>query len=251
MKKYALNKISTRAPKDLEKSDIKKKTEKLIKRVGELQALLYADGRYALLIVIQGMDASGKDGVIREVFDAVNPQGCQVISYKAPTEEELAHDFLWRIHQKTPRKGMLHIFNRSHYEDVLITRVRGWVDDDTANKRFSYINSFEQNLVDAGTTVLKFYLHISQEEQAERFKERQTNPAKMWKFNPKDLKESKKWDDYMEAYEDMLQNCSPEIPWTVVPSDQNWYKEYLIAETIVESLEKLELRYPEIEKKKG
>jgi len=243
--KVKLSHISTTAPKDLDKDKTKKKTEALVEKISELQNLLYAEHKSSLLIILQGMDASGKDGVVKKVFQGVNPQGCQVKSFKAPTEEELAHDFLWRIHKYTPEKGMIQIFNRSHYEDVLITRVHEWFDDQTAMKRFEQINSFEQTLQERGTQILKFYLHISREEQARRFEERLRDPRKRWKYNANDLAEAKRWNDYRKVYEDVFRRCSPEIPWMIVPADQNWYKEHLIAEAIAKTLERLKMKYPE------
>jgi PPK2 family polyphosphate:nucleotide phosphotransferase len=239
-----LSKFSTRAPKDLDKDETKAKTGKLIEKLADLQNVMYAENKWSLLIVLQGMDASGKDGAVKSVFRGINPLGCRVYPFKAPTQQELAHDFLWRVHQQTPARGMIQIFNRSHYEDVLITRVHRWISDETARERFRYINAFEECVQSAGTIILKFYLHISREEQAERFAERKIDPWKRWKYNPGDLKESKLWDDYMEAYEDAIAECSPKIPWMVVPSDQNWYKEYLIADTIVDHLQKLDMKYP-------
>jgi len=198
--------------------------------------------------VLQGMDASGKDGVIRKVFGNINPQGVEVVSFKTPTAEELSHDFLWRIHRHTPAKGMIQIFNRSHYEDVLITRVHGWCDDATAEKRFDAINNFEELLVlHNSTQILKFYLHVSKEEQKERLKERIEDPTKEWKYSEKDKEEAKLWDKYMEMYEDLFVNCNA-APWTIVPADQNWYKEYLIAKTLVDVLKKLDMKYPDVVK---
>jgi PPK2 family polyphosphate:nucleotide phosphotransferase len=238
--------ISTKAPKDLEKKATKEETLKLLDELNELQNLLYAEGKHSVLVILQGMDASGKDGVIRKVFGNLNPQGVQVVSFKAPTEEELAHDFLWRIHSHTPAKGMIQIFNRSHYEDVLITRVHKWCDDVTAESRFDAINNFEELLLlHNSTQVLKFYLHISQDEQKERLKERIEDPTKEWKYNPKDKEEAKLWDQYMEMYEDVFVNCSA-LPWVIVPADQNWYKEYLITKTMVDTLKALDMQYPDV-----
>lgn len=239
-----LNDISTRAPKEFEKESTKRETVKLKEKLDDLQNLLYADSNHALLVVIQGMDASGKDGAIKDVFSGLNPQGISVHSFKAPTPEELKHDFLWRIHQHTPEKGMIQVFNRSHYEDVLITRVHGWCDDETAKKRFKAINRFEKLLQEHNnTTVLKFYLHISPERQQERFQERLNVPEKSWKYNPADFEEAKLWDKYRQAYEDVFEYCN-EVPWIVVPADQNWYKEYLIAKTVADALESLKMQYP-------
>lgn len=245
MKKIKLSDITTGAPKSFDKEITKEKTADLVEKIRDLQNVLYAQHKYSLLIVLQGMDASGKDGAIRKVFQGVNPQGCRVQSFKAPTEEELAHDFLWRIHKHTPERGMIQIFNRSHYEDVLVVRVHERIDDQTAKKRFVFINSFEQCLKSANTSILKFYLHISQEEQAKRFEERLLDPTKRWKYNPKDAIEAALWDKYIQAYEDVFENCSPEIPWNIVPSDHNWYKEYVIAKTIVRCLQSLKLEYPQ------
>ena len=247
MASYDLSTISTRAPQDISKEDTKAKTKELIKELEELQNKLYAEGKWSLLIILQGMDASGKDGAVREVFSAVNPQGVKVKSFKVPTEEELAHDFLWRVHQNTPRKGMIQIFNRSHYEDVLVTRVLGLTDDETAHKRFKLINAFEELLQERGTQIIKFYLHISESEQQERFQDRLNNPRKHWKYNPNDLKSAADWPLYRQYYAEVFQHCSPEIPWIIVPSDQNWYKEYLIAEKIVTTLRSLNLQYPGLE----
>src|SRR4051812_10386353 len=187
MAKIKLADIDTRAPKDFDKQETKEKNIKLQEELDDLQNLLYAEGKHAILVVIQGMDASGKDGVIRNVFGKLNPQGVLVKSYKAPSAEELAHDFLWRIHNHAPAKGMIQIFNRSHYEDILITRVHKWCDDVTAKKRMKAINDFEKLLAEHNhTTILKFYLHISPEEQQERLRERISDASKQWKYNEND-----------------------------------------------------------------
>lgn len=243
-----LNDISTKAPNGFDKRQTKEETQKIKEKLDELQNLLFADGSHALLVVIQGMDGSGKDGAIKNVFGGLNPQGVQVKSFKTPTAEELSHDFLWRIHQHAPAKGMVQIFNRSHYEDVLITRVRGWCDDDAAQRRFKAINQFEKLLqAHANTSVLKFYLHVSPGEQQERLTERTTNPEKAWKYNAADFEEAKLWDKYMQMYEDVFAACNdPE--WTIVPADQNWYKEYLIAKTVMDAIESLKLTYPPFKK---
>lgn len=249
MAKGKLN-ISTRAPKTIHKDKTKKETEKLGIRLGELQNLLYASSTSSLLVVLQGMDGSGKDGVVKNVFDAVNPTGCRVISFKKPTELEMKHDFLWRVHQSVPEKGMIHIFNRSHYEDVLIQRVHKWVDMKTIKQRFEHINAFEKLLVQNNVTILKFYLHVSPEEQLQRLEERISDPTKNWKYNAADLEERKKWDLYMEAYEDVFKSCSESAPWHIIPADQNWYKEYLISIKVVEALESMKLKFPKIEVEK-
>lgn len=246
MTKISLNEISTRAPKDAEKSSIKKKTAALLDELDDLQNLLYAESRHCVLVILQGLDASGKDGLIRDVFGHMNPQGVTVKSYKVPTHEELAHDFLWRIHHYAPAKGMIQIFNRSHYEDILVTCVHGWCDEITARKRMKAINDFEELLqVHNNTHILKFYLHISQEEQHERLEERRKDPTKMWKYNQKDFDESKLWNSYRKVYEDCFENCN-KIPWTIVPSDNNWYKEYLVASKLYDLLKSLDMKYPHL-----
>lgn len=248
MGKIKLSEISTRAPKDLDKEKTKKKTQEILDELDDLQNLLYAEGKHSLLVVIQGMDASGKDGVIRNVFGKLNPQGVTVKSFKAPTSEELSHDFLWRVHQHAPAKGMIQLFNRSHYEDILITRVHKWCDDKTAKKRMKAINDFEQLLQEHNDThIFKFYLHISPEEQQERLQERIKDPAKQWKYNENDFAEAKLWDIYMQMYEDCFENCN-EAQWTIVPSDQNWYKEYIIASAVYDMLKLLNMKFPGLKK---
>ena len=248
MEKIVLKKLATRAPKGLDKEKTKKLTKTMLEEIDNLQNLMYAENKHSLLVIIQGMDASGKDGLIKDVFTAVNPQGIMVKSWKAPTSEELAHDFLWRIHQYVPVKGMIYVHNRSHYEDVLITRVHGWIDELTAKKRFEAINHFESMLTaNNNTTILKFYLHISHEEQLLRLEERMQIPEKMWKYNENDLKESELWDTYMNYYEDAFVNCN-RIPWHIIPADQNWYKNYLVAKKISETLKSFKMNFPGLKK---
>lgn len=248
MEKINLSEISTRAPAGLDKKETKEKLEKILVELDEFQNLLFAENKHSVLVVIQGMDGSGKDGVIRNVLGNMNPQGVTVKSYKAPTPEELSHDFLWRIHNYVPAKGMIQVFNRSHYEDILITRVHKWCDDETAKKRMKAINDFEQLLMEHNSThILKFYLHISPEEQQERLSERMKDPAKMWKYNEKDFEESKLWDIYRQVYEDCFNNCN-NPPWTIVPADQNWYKEFVIAGRLYELLKSLDMRFPGLKK---
>jgi len=248
MSRISLSKIDTRAPTDMDKKEFKEKTISILGELEELQNLLFAEGKHAVLIVIQGMDGSGKDGVIRNVFTSMNPQGVNVTSFKTPTPEEMAHDFLWRVHHHTPAKGMIQLFNRSHYEDILITRVHKWCDDETAKNRMKAINDFEKLLEKHNKTrILKFYLHISPEEQRKRLKERLQDPAKMWKYNEKDFDEAKLWDVYMQMYEDCFEHCNS-VPWTIVPSDQNWYKEYIIASKLFDLLKSLDMSYPGIKK---
>lgn len=248
MSTIQLSDISTRAPKELEKVATKKITAEILEELDELQNLLFAEGKHSILVVIQGMDGSGKDGVIRNVLGNMNPQGVTVKSYKAPTSEELAHDFLWRIHQHAPAKGMIQVFNRSHYEDILVTRVHKWCDDETARKRMNAINDFEKLLTEHNNThILKFYLHISPEEQHGRLTERMQDPAKMWKYNEKDFEEAKLWKVYMEMYEDCFNNCNNPA-WTIVPADQNWYKEYVIATQLRDVLKGLNMQFPGLKK---
>ena len=248
MSTIQLNDISTRAPKELEKVATKKLTAEMLEELDELQNLLFAEGKHSILVVIQGMDGSGKDGVIRNVLGNMNPQGVTVKSYKAPTAEELAHDFLWRIHQHAPAKGMIQVFNRSHYEDILGPRVHKWCDDETARKRMNAINDFEKLLTEHNNThILKFYLHISPEEQHGRLTERMQDPAKMWKYNEKDFEEAKLWKVYMEMYEDCFNNCNNPA-WTIVPADQNWFKEYIIATQLRDVLKGLNMQFPGLKK---
>jgi len=248
MSRIRLKDIDTRAPKEFDKEKTKKETAEILEELDELQNLLYAESKHSLLIVIQAMDAGGKDGVIRNVFGKLNPQGVEVKSFKVPTAEEAGHDFLWRIHQHTPLKGMIQIFNRSQYEDIIVTRVHNWIDDHTAKKRMKAINDFEELLEEHNSTrILKFYLHVSHEEQLVRLNERIRDPHKQWKYNENDFTESKLWNVYMEMYEDCFENCS-NVPWTIVPSDQNWYKEYLVASKILENLKSFDMKYPGLKK---
>ncbi len=216
-----------------------------VERLAGLHEKLYADNRYAVLVVLQGMDASGKDGTIKHVMTGLNPQGVQVTSFKVPSEEELDHDFLWRIHRALPRRGNIGIFNRSHYEDVLVARVEKLVSKDIWAKRFDQINRFEELLSDTGMIIVKFFLHISKGEQKKRFEERIRNPGKRWKFSLGDLEVRKKWDQYMEAYQDVLAKCGTAYaPWYVVPADKKWFRNLAVAHTLVETLESIDLKYP-------
>lgn len=239
-----LNKISTLPPKNADKDDIKARRDAIIQELDDYQNLLYAENKHSILVVLQGMDASGKDGLIRDVFGNLNPQGVSVTSFKVPTEEELAHDFLWRIHKNTPRKGMIKIFNRSHYEDVLVTRVHGTINDKTAHDRMVAINNFEKLLTEHNNThILKFYLHVSAEEQEERLKERMVNEAKMWKYNASDFKEAKSRNYYIKYYNEVFEKCN-NIPWTIVPADKNWYKEYIVADVLLNLFKSLKMKFP-------
>lgn len=248
MEKIKLSKIDTRAPQGLDKKETKEQTGRILAELDELQNLLFAEGKHSVLVVLQGLDGSGKDGVIRNVLGNMNPQGVTVRSYKAPTAEELAHDFLWRIHQHVPTRGMIVVFNRSHYEDILVTRVHRWCDDSTALKRMKAINDFEELLQEHNQThILKFYLHVSQQEQTERLTERTKDPTKMWKYNEKDFEEAKLWDEYMQVYEECFENCC-NPPWTIVPADQNWYKEFIIASALRDLLKGLDMKFPGLKK---
>lgn len=217
-----------------------------LQKLNDLQEMLYAQGKRALLVVLQGMDTAGKDGIIRHVMGAFDPQGVQVSSFKVPNEEELAHDYLWRVHKVTPRRGMVAIFNRSHYEDVLVVRVKELVAAKVWRKRYGHINEFEQLLSDNGVTIVKFYLHISKEEQAERLRDRQTDPKKQWKFNPGDLDERQRWDDYARAYEEALSRCNTAVaPWYVIPANRKWYRNLVVSQILISTMEEMGLAFPE------
>jgi PPK2 family polyphosphate:nucleotide phosphotransferase len=217
-------------------------------RMAELQELLYACKKQALLIVLQALDAGGKDGTIRHVMSGVNPQSCQVTSFKAPTAEELGHDFLWRVHKAVPIKGNIGIFNRSHYEDVLVVRVHKLVPKSVWSRRYAYINGFERVLADSGVKILKFFLHISKDEQKRRFAQRLADPDKMWKAAPGDFEERKLWDDYIDAFENALSRCSTEVaPWHIIPADKKWFRNLAVSQIIVEALEGLNLKYPKLD----
>lgn len=218
----------------------------LTARMETLQELLYAEKKHKVLVVLQGMDTGGKDGTVRHVFEGVNPQGVKVASFKGPTSEELAHDFLWRVHRHTPGSGEITIFNRSHYEDVLIVRVHKLVPQKVWHKRYDHINAFERMLVDEGTTIHKFFLHIDRSEQKKRLQERLEDPNKQWKFDPSDLKERRLWSKYQEAYEEMLSRTSTDwAPWYIVPANHKWYRNLVVATVLVEELESLKMHYPE------
>jgi PPK2 family polyphosphate:nucleotide phosphotransferase len=217
----------------------------LTQKLDGLQEVLYAEHKHKVLVVIQARDAAGKDGTIRSVFSGVNPQGVHIESFKVPTEMELDHDYLWRIHQQVPGKGELVVFNRSHYEDVLVVRVHKLIDTEECSRRYAQINNFEQMLAEEGTTILKFYLNISMDEQKERLQDRIDTPSKNWKFNPGDLKERALWDDYNSAYEDAFNATStPWAPWYVIPADHNWYRNLCVATILVKTLEDLKMAYP-------
>ena len=217
-------------------------------KLAQLQKVLYAQGKHKILIVIQAMDTGGKDGCVRKVFSRVDPQGIKVTSYKGPSEKELAHDFLWRIHQNVPAKGEIAIFNRSHYEDIVAVRVKGLAPQEVWEKRYKHIIDFEQMLVDEGTTILKFFLNISKEEQRKRLQSRLDRSEKHWKFHPDDLADRARWEDFMEAYEDVLERTStPRAPWFVIPADFKWYRNMCVSQIVTHALEGLNLEYPKVQ----
>ena len=221
-------------------------SEELRLELVDLQNRLYAEAHRSLLVVFQAMDAGGKDGSIKKVFSGVNPQSCRVTSFKVPSDEEAAHDFLWRVHEVVPRAGEVGIFNRSHYEDVLIVRVHGLVPKSIWSKRYGAIKDFEAHLAESGTTVVKFFLHISKDEQAERLRKRLEEPDKNWKFRAADLEERKHWDAYQEAFEDALTKTSTTTaPWYVIPADHKWYRDWAVLSVLVETLREMDPKYPE------
>jgi len=227
------------------KKDAEKHLARNIARLDELQYLLYAEDKHALLIVLQAIDAGGKDGTIRHVMSGINPQGCRVTSFKVPSAEEADHDFLWRIHKAVPPKGEIGIFNRSHYEEVLVVRVHGLVPKSVWSERYDHINRFEENLAHSGVTILKFFLHISKDEQKARFQDRLDDPDKNWKVSPADFAERKHWDDYMAAFEDALSRCSTKhAPWFIIPANHKWFRNLAVSQIIVETLEGLKMKFP-------
>jgi len=227
------------------KGETKKPLKKLNKRMLKLQELLYAESQHALLIILQGMDTCGKDGTIRKVMAGINVQGCNVVNFKVPSEDEITRDFLWRAHKAVPQKGKIGIFNRSHYEDVLVVRVHDLVPNSVWKQRYQQINDFERMLVENGTVVLKFFLHISKDEQKERLESRINDPTKHWKITEADIRERAYWDDYMQAYEAVLQKCSTSwAPWYIIPANKKWYRNLVITERIVETLDSLNMNYP-------
>jgi PPK2 family polyphosphate:nucleotide phosphotransferase len=244
--KVHLDKIPTDSDGGLNKDDAEDMLEKHKERLAELQEVLYASQNRAILIVLQAMDTGGKDSTIRSVFTGFNPQGCRVVSFKAPNETEREHDFLWRIHQHVPQDGYITVFNRSHYEDVLVVRVKGLAPKSRWQARYDEINAFEKMLHGEGTVIVKFFLHISKAYQKERLQRRLDNPDKLWKFNPQDLVERGRWHEYQRAYEDAIEKCSTEhAPWYIVPAETRWFRNLAIAATLVKTMELLKLEYPE------
>ena len=245
-KKIRLADIDPSATHGHEKESARATLQEGLDRLSGLQDRLWAESKHPVLIVLQGIDAAGKDGSVKHVMGAFNPMGCVVTSFKVPTAVEAAHDYLWRVHQRTPGKGEIAIFNRSHYEDVLVVRVHDFVPKTTWSRRFDHINAFEKELVDEGTTILKFFLLIDRDEQKARLQSRLDDPTKRWKFKLGDLAERKLWDDYLVAYEDVLNRCStPAAPWYVIPANRNWFRNLAIAEILADTLDDLDPQYPE------
>ena len=243
-------KLASADPRDTgtfdDKDKTKAQTEKDAEAIDGLQDRLFAEGKRALLVVLQGIDCSGKDGTVRAVFNTCGPIGVHVSPFKAPSAEELSHDYLWRVHKVCPARGMIGIFNRSHYEDVLVVKVKNFASPETIERRYEEINAFEKMLAGNGTVILKFMLHISKEEQAERLRERVSTPEKRWKFNPGDLDDRALWDDYMAAYETAVNRCSTaHAPWYVIPADRNWTRNTIIARIVRETLEAMNPQYPQ------
>lgn len=246
MKRIDLNAIDTRPPENLDKKEARKISKKRAEKIADLHQQLVAEGKHSVLIILQGMDASGKDGAMRNVFGACAPFGLRAVGWKKPTEEEFAHDFLWRIHKQAPAKGEMVIFNRSHYEDVLIQRVHGWITEEQVDKRIDSINAFEQLLAyDNNTLVLKFYLHLSKEQQAEELMERVNEAEKHYKHNDGDWEEREHWDEYRKAYNDVINRS--EIPWHIIPVDSRWYRDYLMTDIILKALEGLDMEWPDLD----
>jgi PPK2 family polyphosphate:nucleotide phosphotransferase len=241
-----LSEISTLPPPELNKKWAEKETAAMVHAIGEWQHKLYAEGKQSVLVILQGMDASGKDGTIKTVFADCNPTGIDVYSFKKPTELEMAHDFLWRVHQRAPEKGNIMVFNRSHYEDILIQRVHNWINDTRAEKRMHAINAFEQLIqFDANTTIIKCYMHISRERQQEKLQERLDDTTKNWKHNAGDWDENDHWDTYMKYYEYAINKS--EVPWEIIPCDKRWYRNYCVAKVVLARLEKMNPALPLID----
>lgn len=244
-----LKKHSTLPPQGWSKEGMNGTLDRMKERLAELQNTLYAQHKYAVLVILQGMDASGKDGLVNHGFTGMNPAGVRVYSWKKPTETELDYDFLWRIHQAVPPKGMIHVFNRSHYEDIVVPTVFGTLPEKDVEERYGIINAFEHLLAVSGTLILKFYLHVSEKEQMERLEERLTLPEKQWKYDPNDMVTVKNRDRFLDVYDRILQRThTHHAPWYVIPADKNKYKEYFFLKTLLDAMEKLPLAYPSIKK---
>lgn len=246
-KKAKLSDYKTGDKGGLDKISAAELQAELNKELAEWQERLYAENKQALLIILQARDAAGKDGVVKHVIGSFNPNGVHIANFKVPSAEEMAHDFLWRIHAQAPRKGMVGVFNRSHYEDVLVTRVYKMIDNKTAKNHLEHIVHFEQLLADTGTRILKFYLHISQYEQKERLQARLDDAAKNWKFNPGDLKDRENWDKFTDAYEDAFTTSTESAPWFIIPADHKWYRNLVISQIILDTLKDMQPQYPSID----
>ncbi len=242
--RISLSSIKTLPPKKITKAKVKSITFRLIKELAEIQDKLYAQKKYSVLIVLQGMDTAGKDGAVKHVFSGVNPAGCNVKSFKVPTSEEISHEFLWRINKECPAKGMIQIFNRSHYEDLLIPKVNKQLSDKSLKERIHEINAFEKGLVKDNTILMKFFLNISHEEQLKRLKSRKNDPHKRWKFQKEDVVDIGKHDKYKNVYQLLLNKCATAKPWQIIPADKKWFKNYMILNSIVLELNKYDINYP-------
>ncbi len=249
MAKIKLSQIKTQQLDKGLKEQIKAENIELTTKIAELQHNMYAEGKHSLLIILQGMDASGKDGAVRRTFKTVNPTGIHIQAFKKPNEEEFAHDFLWRVHKHTPRKGMIQVFNRSHYEDILVPSVYGYIPKDEIKKRFELINAFEQQIESNGTKILKFYLHISKDEQYKRLMERIEVREKQWKHNDGDWETRKHWDEFMNVYEEIFEKCN-HPKWHIVPATKNWEKVNFIAKRVLKSMQDMDIKWPKIETEK-
>ena len=234
-----LKNTDTKAPKKPDRSDLEDRTEKLYIKLRKLQHKLYKNNKNSVLIVLQGLDAAGKDSTIRSVFSGVNPMGCFVKAWKVPTEEEFSHDFLWRIHEHVPQSGMIHIFNRSHYEDLIVPKINKSISKKQFDKRCIFINTFEELLIEENNTLIfKFFLHISKDVEFERLMERKNDPEKRWKHNPKDFEVNERWEDYIKVYDEIIEKTDKKAKWSIIPADNKWYRNYRVASTIVKGMEK-------------
>ena len=244
MKKISLEKIDTRAPQNINKEETLKKIEEMKLKIVELQEKFYASSKKSILIILQWMDASWKDWVIKKVLAWINPLGIKISAFWKPNDEEYAHDFLWRIHKETPKKWIIKVFNRSYYEDILVPSVEWFLDKKQVEKRYEHIKNFEEMLIDEGTIILKFFLHMSKKKQKERILERLTLERKYWKYDPSDIKARESWDEYMKVYEEIFEKTSSDFaPWHIVPTDQKWYKVYTITKILLETLKNLNLQW--------
>ena len=246
MGKIKLSTIDTRGPKNWDKAEKKAETLKIIEEITAYQKILSATEKRSVLLVLQGMDAAGKDGTVRNIFKGINPTNCRVAAFKKPTELEFSHDFLWRVHQVVPKNGEIVVFNRSHYEDILVPTVGGYIDEKIIEKRYTHINDFEELLEDHGTKIIKCYLHVSKDEQLERLTERLDNPYKYWKHNDGDWETREQWDEYMKVYENIFDKCD-KIPWNIIPADRNWVKVYSVAKLLRDALKEMDLDWPKLE----